>query len=461
MKKLKFKNLNYFNLRFFLTISLILFLSVWGAYKLNQVRAQESGLCEAEIDVVLALDRSGSMEDGGRDSLCVWYQLEWKGPSKQWVQYQETNVTEEWCREKDAEHRPAEYTPSRENKITAAKAAAGKFLNLLGNKDQSGLVYFSYEKEGDWLAKLEKELSFSHNSTKDSLDSLEAEGPTNIGDAIALAREELSSSRANPQANKVVILLTDGKANKPQGSGSGEDPRDVQYALEKASEAALAGIKVFTIGLGSNGDINENMLKQIAGETQAEYYYSPTSDDLESIYSQISTRLCQYGSISGCKFNDLNQNGNKDTEEPFIEGWEIVLENSSLIATQTTDSLGCYKFSGLPAGSYTIKEKTIPDWEQTFPETNNYEINLAWEENLEGKIFGNHQLALGGSIEVCKYEDFDGLPSTTLDRTEATGNVWSFDLDRTDISTSTKTLSTKPGEYCLSFTELEEGDYKI
>ena len=466
MKKFNFKNLDHLNLRLFLIVILVLFLAGPSVYELNQARAQSSGLCEAEIDVVLALDRSGSMEEGGQESLCVWYQLEWKGPSKQWVRYEESNVDEQWCREKDTEYRPAEYTFEQENKIIAAKKAAGNFLDLLGGEDQSGLVYFSYQKNSDWSAKLEKQLSFDHGSTKESLDSLEAEGPTNIGEAIALAIQELGSSRANLQANKVVILLTDGKANKPYGDGSGEDPRDVEYALEKSSQAASAGIKVFTIGLGSNGEINKNMLQQIADNTQAEYYPSPTPNDLENIYNKISTRLCKYGSISGCKFNDLNQNGSKDEKEAWIEGWEIVLENNSFTATQTTDSLGCYKFSGLPAGIYLVKENLVPGWEQTYPLNGKHQIVLTQDfidkEKIKEEInFGNYQLGLGGEIEICKYEDFDGLASTTQDRAEAVNQIWSFNLERTDVSTSSQTLSTEQEEYCLSFTNLETGEYKI
>ena len=66
-----------------------------------------------------------------------------------------------------------------------------------------------------------------------------------IPPAQAIRTQELGSERANPQANKVMILLTDGKANRPSGWGYGEDPDDVQYAIDKATEAGSFRIQNF------------------------------------------------------------------------------------------------------------------------------------------------------------------------------------------------------------------------
>ena len=291
-------------------------------------------LCEASVDIVMIMDRSGSM---GYD------------------------------------------IPTR---LSQAQGAANNFLGYLGTNDQSALVSYSN------AAVLDKGLSGDHALTQAKVSSLSALGATNIGDAIALSNQELGSGNANPQAVKIAILLTDGMANKPNGPGFGEYPADVAYAETKAGEAALLGYKIFTIGLGNS--VNGTMLQNIASATNAEYYYAPTSAQLEGIYNQISARICEYGSISGCKYEDTNNDGNI-LGEPAISGWEINLGGHAN-ATQLTDETGCYQFSGLLPGNYTVNEggKTGVVFEQTYPAGGSYAISLPEGQNLENYDFGNY-----------------------------------------------------------------------
>ncbi|HOZ36584.1 MAG TPA: DUF4215 domain-containing protein, partial [bacterium] len=227
--------------------------------------------CEFDLDMMLVMDRSGSM---------------------------------------------AYDSPTR---LSLAQTSANNFLSYLNTTDQSGLVSFAT------TATLDKNLSNNHGATQTAVNSLSPLGATNIGDAIKLANGELLSSRHNPQAVSIEILITDGMANKPSGPGYGEYQPDVNYALSKAAEAAASGIKIFTIGLGT--DINTAMLQAIADSTGGKYYSSPTAQELEDIFSEIAFDVCQYGTIAGCKYNDLNRNGQIDFGEPPISGWEIILEN--------------------------------------------------------------------------------------------------------------------------------------
>ncbi|MFB2977734.1 Calx-beta domain-containing protein [Microseira sp. BLCC-F43] len=79
------------------------------------------------------------------------------------------------------------------------------------------------------------------------------------------------------------------------------------------------------------------------------------------------------GEISGIKWNDLNNNGVKDSNESGLAGWTIYLDqnkNGQLDAGEkstTTDANGNYKFTGLTAGAYTVAEVQKPGWAQTFP----------------------------------------------------------------------------------------------
>ena len=119
------------------------------------------------------------------------------------------------------------------------------------------------------------------------------ESSTSMGDAIGLATLRL---RDAPGKSKVMILLTDGVNN----SGY-EDP------LDTARMAADAGIKIYTIGIGTNGmapirtknmwgrdtirhvpvELDEKSLTQIAEMTGGMYFRATDRTGLEKIYSTI------------------------------------------------------------------------------------------------------------------------------------------------------------------------------
>ncbi|NMB47871.1 DUF4215 domain-containing protein, partial [Candidatus Kuenenbacteria bacterium] len=327
--------------------------------------------CEFALDVMLVMDRSGSM---------------------------------------------AYDSPTR---LSLAQTAANNFLSYLNSTDQSGLVSFAN------TATLDENLSANHAATQTAVNGLSPLGATNIGDAIKLANNELVSVRHNPSAVSIEILITDGMANRPSGPGYGEYQPDVDYALAKAAEAAAAGIKIFTVGLGS--DINATMLQSIADSTGGKYYSSPTAQELEDIFSEIAFDVCQYGTIAGCKYNDLNHNGQIDFGEPAIPGWEIILENDKTF-TQYTDQTGCYKFTGVPLDSYTLREGGKPGviFSQTYPVPHDYYVSLTAPEDLTGYNFANYLPYCGNNIidsgypgypdEQCDLGAQNGLPGSACNQ---------------------------------------------
>ena len=353
-------------------------------------------LCQVPVDVVLIMDKSGSMADGYEPAKCEWWNMEQVGPSFQFVLHcddgntdsgdgcdsQELTsgeVTQSWCEGKYlSPSRTSTYYPVEESKMYHAKAAANSFVDNLGPGDQSAVVAFST------IASLEKTLSNDHATTKSTIDGLTTDGSTNIGDAIDQANQELSSVRSNSKATKTIILLTDGIANEPNHI---QDPE--AYAEEKAAEAAALGYKIFTIGLGSNGDINEAMLQNIASMTNATFHHSENGDDLSSIYNDISYEVCQYGSISGCKWSDADGDGEVGAEEDMLPNWTIQL-SGDMEAEQLTDATGCYLFSGLAPGDYVVSEVVQDGWTQTYPDDETYDVSIIeYDEHFTDVDFGN------------------------------------------------------------------------
>ena len=91
-----------------------------------------------------------------------------------------------------------------------------------------------------------------------------------------------------------IILLTDGQTT------TGPDP------IEAARMAAERGVRVFTVGIGTEkGEmigaegwsmrvrLDEASLKQIANVTQGEYFYAGTASDLKKVYeiAQLQARV--------------------------------------------------------------------------------------------------------------------------------------------------------------------------
>ncbi len=96
--------------------------------------------------------------------------------------------------------------------------------------------------------------------------------------------------------------------------------------------------------------------------------------------------------ISGMNFFDINYNNIKDSLEQGLENWKINLFDltHTLVAVDTTDSLGNYSFDSLTSGMYFVKEVQKDGWVQTYPTS----INIA-AGNQPGMYF--LELSDGGS----------------------------------------------------------------
>jgi Ca-activated chloride channel homolog len=174
------------------------------------------------------------------------------------------------------------------NRIEAAKDVASEFIS--GRPlDRIGLVIFSAESFTQ--CPLTTDHAVLLNLFKDVHMGMIDDG-TAIGLGLANAVNRLKESKA---VSKVIILLTDGVNN--QGS----------IAPITAAEIAKAyGIRVYTIGIGTNGmapypvqtpfgiqyqnaevQIDEPTLKQISQSTDGKYFRATNNQKLRDIYKEI------------------------------------------------------------------------------------------------------------------------------------------------------------------------------
>ncbi|MET0625293.1 MAG: VWA domain-containing protein [Pyrinomonadaceae bacterium] len=156
-------------------------------------------------------------------------------------------------------------------RLASAKAAAKSFVdNLQLATDQVGIVSFSSGGQ------LNQPLTHDGARAKAAIDSLGASGGTNIGSGITSARIELTGVRHNPNSAPIMILLSDGE----NSAGDFVGP---------ANTAKAAGIRVITIGIAGAAPAQ---MRSIASSPN-DFYFAPTSEDLEWIYAVIAGSVCR------------------------------------------------------------------------------------------------------------------------------------------------------------------------
>lgn len=164
------------------------------------------------------------------------------------------------------------------SKIRDAKEAAKIFLDYMDEEDRAGLVYYNYRISSVNLTYMN---ATNKEALKRAIDAAKAQGATDIYDAILTANQLLLSS-PRAEAPMVEVLLTDGLHNFPT-----ELPDSEFEAL--AQDCKRKGIMIYTVGLGA--DVNERVLRLMAETTGGDYYFAAKSEELEAIYREIAMKL--------------------------------------------------------------------------------------------------------------------------------------------------------------------------
>ena len=176
-----------------------------------------------------------------------------------------------------------------QNRLEVAKDVVKRFI-AARTSDRIGVVAFAAE------ALTQVPLTTDYpvvNAAVDNLAAGQLEDGTAIGTAIATAANRL---RDAPGRSRVIVLLTDGENNR----GS-IDPRTA------AKAAAVFGIKIYTVGVGTEGmapvpvgrglfglryenrlvRIDEPLLGDIAKTTGGRYFRARDAAALDRIYHEI------------------------------------------------------------------------------------------------------------------------------------------------------------------------------
>lgn len=172
------------------------------------------------------------------------------------------------------------------NRFEAAKEVASAFVNQRPN-DNIGLVIFSGESLS--LMPLTNDRGAIINALKDVKIGTLSDG-TAIGDGLSSSINRILPGQAK---SKSIILITDGANN------AGDVPPSTATQIAKQN-----GIRVYTIGVGTNGNISisdpygfstttietkidEDLLKNIANTTGGKYFRAKNEHVLSDVFAEI------------------------------------------------------------------------------------------------------------------------------------------------------------------------------
>jgi Ca-activated chloride channel homolog len=209
------------------------------------------------------------------------------------------------------------------NRLVASQNAAKAFLKELPRKVRVGIVAFA------GTAAVVQPPTLSREDLSAAIDKFQLQRGTAIGNGIVVSLAELfpdagidlasmQTGRDRPRGMSLDQPANDSKEGKkpftPVAPGSytsgaiilltdGQRTTGVD-SLDAAKAAADRGVRVYTVGIGTvDGEtigfegwsmrvkLDEETLKGIARNTQAEYFYAGNAADLKKVYETLSSRL--------------------------------------------------------------------------------------------------------------------------------------------------------------------------
>ncbi len=154
------------------------------------------------------------------------------------------------------------------------------YLRDVEAEDKIGLSVYTYPSSPH--AVLESGLTEDYESLRTISHHRQAghyDYYTNIGAGMRTGRLELEAN-ARPRAQRLMVLMTDGLANRTSTSASPS-----QFALDEADLAAAAGVKIVTVSLGAGADTE--LMQQIADRTGGEHFNVPGGQSVADYADQL------------------------------------------------------------------------------------------------------------------------------------------------------------------------------
>lgn len=175
--------------------------------------------------------------------------------------------------------------------ISDTESAVKQFTSRLQSDNKShkaALIGYSGDHSGN--TKIHQGLTSNLDDVKSAV-SLSDDGGTPMDDGLDEAMSELGQ---DPDRSQVIIMMTDGK---PNGGDSPYDPscgRPVGGSTSSGDDCPVAdaideGYTVYTVTFGDDGDVNKDLMRDVAEDTGAEYdhVYEGEGDSLDDTFENL------------------------------------------------------------------------------------------------------------------------------------------------------------------------------
>lgn len=191
-----------------------------------------------------------------------------------------------------------EATDVEPSRLAAARAAGERFLDEIPDDMRVGLVTFSSQ------AQVLVPPTSDHEAVRAALQTLTPDGGTALGDAIAASVElkrqggrVLAADGSEGGPPTAVVLLSDGAASP-----------DTLDPLEAARTASAAGVKVYTVALGTDAGTvtltddfgnpqtvpvppDRRTLSNVADTTGGQFFEAPSQASAEQVYADLGSDI--------------------------------------------------------------------------------------------------------------------------------------------------------------------------
>lgn len=170
---------------------------------------------------------------------------------------------------------------TRHQPMTAMKNAVTLFLDYVAEADVQDRVGLTVYDGPDGTALVEQGLTREFAAVDAISRQRQAAHHgrhTNIGDGIRIGAEELRRT-GRPGSYKLLVLMTDGQANRPVGMNART------YAIEQAEIAAAQGIRFLTISFSALAD--KRLMEDIAQIGRGVHFNVPGNGTIEEYEADL------------------------------------------------------------------------------------------------------------------------------------------------------------------------------
>lgn len=170
------------------------------------------------------------------------------------------------------------------SELQTLKDAANAFVSALApSADGVHAGQTSFATTGS----LDLHLTDNETAAHAAIDALASGGFTNLKEGIELATSEFDDAHEHerPGVPDVMVVITDGAPNRPLPSDTADD-----VAADAADDARAAGIEIFVVGVGVS-ETTETYLETEIADDAAHYFPAEDFEDLEAALAELPVCL--------------------------------------------------------------------------------------------------------------------------------------------------------------------------